>query len=144
MDENNIKLQEAACNLVYSTGRWYKFFGVLYIITIVFLALLGLMMLIFGQKINEFGGGQELLFPSAIMGIIYIVMAGMIVPLTVYILRGAREAKAAAMQGDNDLALRFLEASKKFREYYGIITIILFIISLLLIPAAMIASLMTV
>ena len=96
------------------------------------------------SKINEFGGGQELLFPSAIMGIIYIVMAGMIVPLTVYILRGAREAKAAAMQGDNDSALRFLEASKKFWEYYGIITIILFIISLLLIPAAMIASLMTV
>ena len=148
MDEHSLSLHEQAVKLVYSTGRWYRFFAVLSIIGIVLMALIALIFFFMGSAINrymaemaEMGGSVGISFPPFLMGVIYLLCAAVYVPIFIYLNRGARAARTAAETGSNEAAVAFLANTKSFWKFYGILSIVVLAVCILIFPAMFIVGL---
>lgn len=147
MEEQNLRLQEEAKQYVRSMGRWYKFFGILSIVGCVFMVLGAIMMLAVGGMMDEGMKNYEMYnsegmgsMPTWLIGILYLVCAGLMVPVIVYMLRGAKAAETAVALNSNEAALGFLSNSKSYWKFYGILTIVMLALCIIAIPIAIIAA----
>lgn len=147
MEEQNLRLQEEAKQYVRSMGRWYKFFGILSIVGCVFMVLGAIMMLAVGGMMDEGMKNYEMYnsegmgsMPTWLIGILYLVCAGLMVPVIVYMLRGAKAAETAVALNSNEAALGFLSNSKSYWKFYGIMTIVMLALCIIAIPIAIIAA----
>jgi hypothetical protein len=147
MEEQNLRLQEEAKQYVRSMGRWYKFFGILSIVGCVFMVLGAIMMLAVGGMMDEGMKNYEMYnsegmgsMPTWLIGILYLVCAGLMVPVIVYMLRGAKAAETAVALNSNEAALGFLSHSKSYWKFYGILTIVMLALCIIAIPIAIIAA----
>ena len=147
MEEQNLRLQEEAKQYVRSMGRWYKFFGILSIVGCVFMVLGAIMMLAVGGMMDEGMKNYEMYnsegmgsMPTWLIGILYLVCAGLMVPVIVYMLRGAKAAETAVALNSNEAALSFLSNSKSYWKFYGIMTIVMLALCIIAIPIAIIAA----
>ncbi len=152
MEEQNLRLQEEAKQYVRTMGRWYKFFGILSIVGCVFMVLGAIMMLAVGGMMDEGMKNAEMYnaemyksagvgsMPTWLIGILYLVCAGLMVPVIVYMLRGAKAAETAVALNSNEAALNFLSNSKSYWKFYGILTIVMLALCIIAIPIATITA----
>ena len=147
MEEQNLRLQEEAKQYVRTMGRWYKFFGILSIVGCVFMVLGAIMMLAVGGMMDEGMKNYEMYnsegmgsMPTWLIGILYLVCAGLMVPVIVYMLRGAKAAETAVALNSNEAAVSFLSNSKSYWKFYGIMTIVMLALCIIAIPIAIIAA----
>ncbi len=151
MEEQNLRLQEEAKQYVRSMGRWYKFFGILSIVGCVFMVLGAIMMFAAGSVISNFDysayegydanvAASMVGMPMWLIGILYLACAGLMVPMIVYMLRGAKAAETAVALNSNEAALSFLSNSKSYWKFYGILTIVVLAICIIAIPISIIAA----
>ena len=147
MEEQILRLQEEAKQYVRTMGRWYKFFGILSIVGCVFMVLGAIMMLAVGGMMDEGMKNYEMYnsegmgsMPTWLIGILYLVCAGLMVPVIVYMLRGAKAAETAVALNSNEAALGFLSNSKSYWKFYGIMTIVMLALCIIAIPIAIIAA----
>ena len=147
MEEQNLRLQEEAKQYVRTMGRWYKFFGILSIVGCVFMVLGAIMMLAVGGMMDEGMKNYEMYnsegmgsMPTWLIGILYLVCAGLMVPVIVYMLRGAKAAETAVALNSNEAAVSFLSNSKSYWKFYGILTIVMLALCIIAIPIAIIAA----
>jgi len=117
-----------------SIGRWLKFFYVIAIVAIVFLAIMGFAYIFAGEQILEEA------YVGVIAGVIVLLMDGLAIYLTHCLGKAANNIKAS-LKGKDELVLeegfRYI---KKFLKTYGIITIALLAIYALVIVIAIIAA----
>jgi len=147
MEEQNLRLQEEAKQYVRTMGRWYKFFGILSIVGCVFMVLGAIMMLAVGGMMDEGMKNYEMYnsegmgsMPTWLIGILYLACAGLMVPMIVYMLRGAKAAETAVALNSNEAALGFLSNSKSYWKFYGIMTIVMLALCIIAIPIATITA----
>ena len=147
MEEQNLRLQEEAKQYVRTMGRWYKFFGILSIVGCVFMVLGAIMMLAVGGMMDEGMKNYEMYnsegmgsMPTWLIGILYLVCAGLMVPVIVYMLRGAKAAETAVALNSNEAAVSFLSNSKSYWKFYGIMTIVMLALCIIAIPIATITA----
>ena len=151
MEEKDQYYMQEVTQYVASTGKWYRFFGVLSIIGAVLMVLAGLALLIYGivegnrtHYNYDFYGGYSYhkdTTTQIVMGITYILLSGLIIPVAVFLNRGASAAKRCVETSDNEQAVLFLKNTKSYWKFCGIMTIICIAIYLLAIPIAMVAAL---
>ena len=147
MEEQNLRLQEEAKQYVRSMGRWYKFFGILSIVGCVFMVLGAIMMLAVGGMMDEGMKNYEMYnsegmgsMPTWLIGILYLACAGLMVPVIVYMLRGAKAAETAVALNSNEAAVSFLSNSKSYWKFYGILTIVMLALCIIAIPISIITA----
>jgi len=138
MDEQNIRLQQEVKQYVHSMGCWYKFFAIVGIVGASFMLLCGIGLLLGGSMLEE--AMDYYPFPVWVLGVFYIAMAGVEVPMIVYLMRAARAATRACGLHNNERAAEFMRFSKKFWKYYGILSIVLLGFCLVALPAIAVAG----
>ena len=147
MEEQNIQLQEEVKQYVASTGRWYKFFGILGIIGIVLMVMGAIIVFVAGNALSsadvmEMAGMPEGMaqMGGASMGIVYLICSLLYVPMVVYMLRGAQAAESAVALNSNEAAARFLLNTKSYWKFYGILSIVMICLMIMLFIVAIIAG----
>lgn len=143
MDEQQLLLQEEMSKYVESTGKWYKFFGIIMIIACVSMAVMSLIFIIFGTSISGTQLEKDLDtegVPLWLIGIIYLILVGLYIPVIIYLMRAAKEASTAVALHSNEAAVRFMKNTKSIWKYYGILCIVLYGLCLLAIPIITIVS----
>lgn len=147
MEEQNLRLQEEAKQYVHSMGRWYKFFGILSIVGCAFMVLGAIIMMTVGQvNYSAYAGYNADVaasmgsMPMWLIGILYLACAGLMVPVIVYMLRGAKAAETAVALNSNEAAVSFLSNSKSYWKFYGILTIVMLALCIIAVPVAIIVA----
>ena len=143
MDEQQLKLQEEMCRYVESTGKWYKFFGIVMIVACASLALLSLIFIIFGAALSGTQFEQELDMegmPFWLLGVIYLLCCGLYIPMIIYLMRASKEASTAVALHSNEAAVRFMQNTKSLWKFYGILCIVIYGLCLLAVPVITIAA----
>jgi len=142
MEEQNIRLQQEVKQYVHSIGRWYKFFAIVSIVGVAFMLLAAVMLFVASGVANE--ALTEALgaypFPVWVVGVIYSVCAIVQVPMIVYLMCASKAATKAVGFNNNESATRFMHYSKRYWKYYGILTIVMLGICVLVIPLAVTAG----
>lgn len=140
MEEKDQKLMQEVTNYVESTGKWYRFFGVMAVIGAALMVLAGVIVLISSSFVDyaymySYGSmpaNTEINSTALIItGILYILMSGLMVPVAVFMFRGANAARDAVNNRDNEKAVLFLKNTKSYWKFYGILTIVVISICLL-------------
>lgn len=145
MEERTLKLQTAAKGYVHSTGRWYKFFAVVYIVGMAICTLSGVCLVLLSclgldSSISETLNPGGYPFASWVLGAVYLVSAGLMLPMVIYLMRAAKAARTAVGLNENEAALRFMRYSKSYWKYYGIVTIVMLGICALGIPTGILVA----
>jgi uncharacterized membrane protein YfcA len=78
--------------------------------------------------------------PMWLFGILYLACAGLMVPVIVYLLRGAKAAETAVALNSNEAAVSFLSNSKSYWKFYGILTIVMLALCIIAIPISIITA----
>lgn len=137
-NEHEKSLMTQACNYLYSISKWMKFFFVLMIISIVFLAVCGIMFIVTSTFFNAIDSEADAMtFPLWIAGVIYIIMAAVYVVPTIYLKRIYTAADQAMNGNDNEAMVEFLKNNKSLWKFFGILTIVMFGLSILVLPVVM-------
>ena len=116
------------------------------IIAIVFFVLVGCLAFV-GSKIVQSEGilgnmheGMMAGISLKVAGILYIIYACVCIAPTIYIMRASKAGKAAASGMDNRHLTEYEKNTKSFWKFCGIVTILFLVFTLLLICAAIMAS----
>lgn len=152
MEEKDQKLMQEVTNYVESTGKWYRFFGVMAVIGAALVFLVGVSVLIsssfvdyaYNYDLYSYGSmpaNTEIDSTALIItGILYILMSGLMVPVAVFMFRGANAARDAVNNRDNEKAVLFLKNTKSYWKFYGILTIVVISICLLVFFIGMLSA----
>ena len=70
-------------------------------------------------------------------GVLYLVVAGLYVPMAIYIKRIFTAAETAALSNDNDAMVEYLKNNKSLCKFYGILTIVMIGFCILVMPIIM-------
>ena len=120
-----------ACAYVYSISKWMKFFFVLMILGIVFMAIFGL---VFACGGSLFSAVSDVAFPVWLFGMVYLACAGLYVAPAIYMRRIYKAADQTLNANDNAAMVEFLKNNKSLWKYFGILTIVLFGLSITVFP----------
>ncbi|MCQ2304955.1 MAG: hypothetical protein MJZ97_08195 [Bacteroidales bacterium] len=142
MEENQLKQLEECKSYVLTTSKWLKFFGIIMIISIVCMFFGGITFLTGGSFLTKAINQGFTEFPT-IMGVFYLIMAGIMVIPTIYIMRASDSGKAAVFGNDNVQMVEFLKNNKLYWKFMGIYTIVIVVMAILIFIIAMIAAIAT-
>ncbi len=150
MEEQNLRFQEEAKQYVRSIGRWNRFFAILSIISCVFMVLGAMVMFATGSMMegmmsnmahDEYAAAAGMAaLPTALIAVLYLVIAGLQVPIIIYLMRSAKAAETAVALNSNEAAVSFLANSKSYWKYYGILTIVMLAFCIVVLPIIVIGS----
>ena len=150
MEEQNLRFQEEATQYVRSIGRWNRFFAILRIISCVFMVLGAMVMFATGSMMegmmsnmadDEYAAAAGMAaLPTALIAVLYLVIAGLQVPVIIYLMRSAKAAETAVALNSNEAAVSFLANSKSYWKYYGILTIVMLAFCIVVLPIIVIGS----
>lgn len=129
-----------ACNYLYSISKWMKFFFVLTIICIVFMFVSGLIFLVAGPVFDQMNTTGITSLVPRFAGVLYLVVAGLYVPMAIYIKRIFTAAETAALSNDNDAMVEYLKNNKSLCKFYGILTIVMLGFCILVMPIIMVIA----
>lgn len=139
MEEQNIRLQQEVKQCVHSIGRWYKFFAIVGIVGASLMLLLGALMIVASAvPIEAFA---DYPFPAWVLGAVYLISAGLELPVIIYLWRAAKYARKAVGFNNNEEVTRFVRYTKRYWKYYGILTIVLLGLCALAVPTGVAAAL---
>lgn len=116
---------------------WTRFLYVMNVIGVVFMAILGVVCFF----VPEIAGDNEAL-PGYLLGCLYLITAGVMVPPAVFLSRAAKASKSAAADEDS---LQLEEALKNYKslfKFYGIYIIAAILLTILLIIGGIILGIM--
>lgn len=130
-NETEKGLMTQACAYVYSISKWMKFFFVLMILGIVFMAIFGL---VFACGGSLFSAVSDVAFPVSLFGMVYWACAGLYVAPAIYMRRIYKAADQMLIANDNAAMVEFLKNNKSLWKYFGILTIVLFGLSITVFP----------
>lgn len=130
-NETEKGLMTQACAYVYSISKWMKFFFVLMILGIVFMAIFGL---VFACGGSLFSAVSDVAFPVWLFGMVYLACAGLYVAPAIYMRRIYKVADQTLIANDNAAMVEFLKNNKSLWKYFGILTIVLFGLSITVFP----------
>lgn len=131
---------ETAREYVRSAGKWMQFMGILLCISIAFMFLGGIMMMVFSGAGLHLGYYPMEGFFTIMMGIIYLIMAGIYIYPALCLLRSAKAAKEAVEFNNNEQVVEFLRNNKAFWKFCGIFTIVCFGLCILCLFGGIIAA----
>ena len=134
---------ETAREYVRSAGKWMQFMGILLCISIAFMFLGGIMMMVFSGTGLHLGYYPMEGFFTIMMGIIYLIMAGIYIYPALCLLRSAKAAKEAVEFNNNEQVVEFLRNNKSFWKFCGIFTIVCFGLCILCLFGGIIAAIAT-
>ena len=117
---------ETAREYVRSAGKWMQFMAILLCICVAFMFLGGIMMMVFSGAGLHLGYYPMEGFFTIMMGITYLIMAGVYIYPAICLLRAAKAAKEAAEFNNNEQMVEFLRNNKAFWKFCGIFTIVCF------------------
>lgn len=142
MEENQLKQLEECKSYVLSTSKWLKFFGIFTIIEIVCLVILSISFMLGGSALASTLSGDlpEIRGVTAVTGVIYLIIAGIMVFPTIYIFRAANAGNAAVESNDNAQMVEFLKNTKSYWKFIGIYMIVLLAMVILILIIALIAA----
>ena len=126
-----------ACNYLYSISKWMKFFFVLTLIGIVMMFVGGIVFLIAGPFFDAMDTTGITSLAPRFAGVLYLVVAGLYVPMAIYIKRIFTAAETAALSNDNDAVVEYLKNNKSLCKFYGILTIVMIGFCILVMPIIM-------
>lgn len=142
MEENQLKQLEECKSYVLSTSKWLKFFGIVMIISIIFMIYGGITLMTGSSFLTKTLNDSSTSFTS-IIGAVYLVFAVVIIIPTVYVMRASNAGKAAALCNDNAQMVQFLKNSKSYWKFLGVLTIVSCVISLIFCIFVVIAAITT-
>lgn len=142
MEEQNIRLQQEVKQCVHSIGRWYKFFAVVGIVGASLMLLLGALMIVASAVSIE--ALADYPFPAWVLGAIYLIGAGLELPIIIFLMRAAKAATKAVGFNNNEEAACFVRYTKRYWKYYGILTIVMLGLCVLAVPTGVLAAVLTV
>ena len=147
MEEKDQILMQEATTYVSSIGKWYRFFGIMSIIGAACMILSGIVMLLsssvtqYYSDYDNFGMysyGSETIASglNSIMGIVYILCSGLMIPIAIFMLRGASAASRSIDFQDNEQAVLFLKNTKSYWKFSGILSIVALSLCILMVFVA--------
>ena len=126
MEEKELQMMETAREYVRSAGKWMQFMAIILCISVAFMFLCGIMMMATSGLMSSFDyPGMFGAFPI-VMGILYLIIAGVYIYPALLLLRAAKAAKAAVEFNNNEQMVEFLRNNKAFWKFCGIFTIVCF------------------
>ncbi len=136
METNEIQNFEENRKYIESVGKWMKFMAILMIISIGVLFLMAIILLITGGIMGDIPEAQEIenipgMSALKIMPVFIIIVAGIMVIPTLYLLRASSAAKMVALGDSNEQVTEFLKNNKSYWKFMGIYTIVVIAISIL-------------
>lgn len=125
-DSFEFHLTQEAQGFLKETGKWAMFLAILGFIALAFMLLGGLSMFAMGDAIDSASsmGGSPMSLPGTVLGIIYLIAAGLYFIPVLYLYKFASNIKQAIA---NSNTIQLTEALKNLKSHYkfvGIITII--------------------
>ena len=147
MEEKDQILMQEVTKYVSSIGKWYRFFGIMSIIGAACMILSGIVMLLsssvthYYSDYDNFGMysyGSETIASglNSIMGIVYILCSGLMIPIAIFMLRGASAASRSIDFQDNEQAVLFLKNTKSYWKFSGILSIVALSLCILMVFVA--------
>ena len=126
MEERELQMLETAREYVRSAGKWMQFMAILLCISVAFMFLGGIMMMATSGLMSSFDyPGMFAGFPI-VMGIMYLIIAGVYIYPALLLFRAAKAAKEAVEFNNNEQMVEFLRNNKAFWKFCGIFTIACF------------------
>ncbi len=135
MEEKDQILMQEVTKYVSSIGKWYRFFGIMSIIGAACMILSGIVML-FSSSVTQYYSdydnfgmysyGSETIASgvNSIMGIVYILCSGLMIPIAIFMLRGASAAS------------RSIDFHKSYWKFSGILSIVALSLCILMVFVA--------
>lgn len=142
MEENQLKQLEESKIYVNETRKWMKLFGIIMIIGIVCLIVMAISFMSGGSALaNTLSGNlPEINGVTAVIGVVYLIFAGIMVLPTIYIFRAVKAAKDAVESNDNAQMVEFLKNTKSYWKFMGIYTIVMLVLALIIALFTIIAA----
>ncbi len=129
MEEEKInQIPEARKANLLTIGKWSKFLGIFYAVLLPVMIIAGIVFII-GGSLNLFAG--EAKASMILIGVLYILMAGVMAFPVVYLLRGANAFLASARNDDEACFDKGLSNFKSFVKFIGIYLIAAFGVAIL-------------
>lgn len=121
--EPGLTLSTDAKRYLFETGRWAQFLAILGFIAAGFLAVAGIFMMVAmrGELAESFAG---LGIAPSLIGVLYLILAGVYVVPSLYFYRFATKSKVAIQTTDNDELTESLGYLKSTFKFYGILVIV--------------------
>ena len=131
-----LEVTENAKNYLKNTAPWSKFIAILQFIIMSFALLGALIMIVAGPFIGKY---TQVPFSLSLLGFIYLVVAIIIFIPALYLYRFSQKAASVAIT-NNPLELEeSLKNMKSYWKFTGIMTIVVFALSITVVPIIVIA-----
>lgn len=137
---NSLVLTDYAKDFLRESTKWTKFLAIVGFIGIGLMVVAALLMGIFSLFMSDNMNGARH-FPSGIISILYLIMAGLYYLPVYYLFKYSSETKKALDSNDSDLLEEGLENLKSHHKFLGITMIIILSLYLLLIVIGIFAGL---
>lgn len=115
--------------------RWTLFFAILGIINIVLMVVLAIFMMVVLPAINQ---GLHMPLPTGILGIVYLIIAAIILLPVIYLLQFSSKIKAALTTRDSETLGHALRSLMLHFRTVGIITIVIIFFYILILVGVMV------
>lgn len=137
-----VDVQMKSC--FYKISKWQKFLGIFSAVSVVFMILLGLLFVIFGEDLGssiteQFGDA----FGVRAAGVLYMVLGLVYIFPTIYLLNSAKKIQAGVLSDDEVAFSDGVKNMASLFKFYGILCIVCLILFATIIPIIMIAAFIT-
>ena len=139
MEETTLVITEAGKKDLLTTAKWSKFYAVLSFIGVAICVLMGILLLVSGQFMAQIHPdlSAAMLAP---LGLVYIILGGILVMPALYLLQFSQKAEQAIAESNTEMMEQALNRMKSYWKFMGIFTIVMLVVSLLMVPVAVIGS----
>lgn len=142
--QKHMEVTEMSKTYLVSIAKWTNFLAILGIVCYVLMVVAGLFMMvasaIVGDQMSEL---SEVGIPTTIVGVIYIVIAVLMIYVCVKALKAASALRRAAETDDSiqlENGLRNWRFVCRFMGWYTIIMLVVVLLSIMIVPALAIAN----
>lgn len=134
----DVSIDEASKNHLIETAKWCKFFGILGYILGGLLVIIGLFISLIGNSISS--ALSQVGFPGTLLGIIYIVLAVLYFYPSYKLLQFSKKMPTGIYSQQQETVSDAFKDLKSVFRYFGILTIIIISLYLLLFIGGAVAS----
>ena len=134
-----LSLTEQAKHFLSEAGKWGRFISIVGFVAIGLLVLVGLSA---GAIFGNLPGMEELPFPAAIFGVVYLVIAAIYFFPVLYLFRFSTKIREALNIKDEAVLQTSFENLKSLLKYMGIVTIVMLALYALIFVFAIIGGLL--
>lgn len=139
MEETTLVITEAGKKDVLTTAKWSKFYAVLSFIGVAIFVLMGILLLVSGHFMAQIQPDLSAAMLSP-LALVYIILGGILVMPALYLLQFSQKTEQAIAESNTEMMEQALNRMKSYWKFMGIFTIVMLVVSLLMVPVAVIGS----